>query len=270
MRILVSTAISSDDLLRIHLFDPLHIQLGERPALDENYPRRKAKGLFVYLYMNRGRWISKYQLLADLWPESEHADPGRVKHTIQILRSALEGQRQAGAWQVILERGGFYGFNAAANRWSDVEEFEAALALARRSSAAGDGDDARVHYARAVELRRGPFLAEFRYDDWAAVEIARQHDLYLQTLEEAARLEGSLGQHAAAIDLSRRAIREDPLHEGSYVELMRALWLDGRRTDALREYHRLREILAKRLEVEPQAQTTQLYDAIRRDAAIAI
>ncbi|MBV9132339.1 MAG: winged helix-turn-helix domain-containing protein, partial [Chloroflexi bacterium] len=77
------------EVLQIHLFEPLHIQLGARPPLDVNYPRRKAKALFVYLYLNRGRWISKYQLLADLWPESEHADPGRVKHTIQILRSAL-------------------------------------------------------------------------------------------------------------------------------------------------------------------------------------
>src|SRR5215472_5360367 len=100
MRILVPNATSSDELLRIHLFDPLHIQLGDRAALDENYPRRKAKALFVYLYLNRGRWISKYQLLADLWPESEHADPGRVKHTVQILRSALEGPRGTDGWQV--------------------------------------------------------------------------------------------------------------------------------------------------------------------------
>src|SRR5690349_1215953 len=98
------------EVLRIRLFEPFSVQLGERPAIDENYPRRKAKALFTYLYLNRGRWISKYQLLADLWPESEHADPGRVKHTIQILRAALEGPRPrfAGAWRIILEKGGFY------------------------------------------------------------------------------------------------------------------------------------------------------------------
>jgi LuxR family maltose regulon positive regulatory protein len=266
----VPSATPADDLLRIYLFEPMYIQLDNRPALDENYPRRKAKALFVYLYLNRGRWISKYQLLADLWPESEHADPGRVKHTVQILRSALEGPRGADGWQVILERGGFYGFNPAAERYSDVEDFEEKLAVARRSMSDGELDAARGHFAQALALRRGPFLAEFRYDDWAAVEIARQHDLYLQALEDSAKLEGSVGNYAAAIELSRCAIREDPLHENSYVELMRALWLSGRRTDALREYHHLRDLLAKRLEVEPQAQTTQLYDAIRRDTAIAI
>ena len=102
------------------------------------------------------------------------------------------------------------------------------------------------------------------------MEIARQHELYLQALEEAAQLEDSLSNYAAAIEFSRLAIREDPLQETSYYQLMHALWLDGRRTDALREYHRLREVLAKRLDIEPQAQTTQLYEAIRRGAAIAV
>lgn len=260
----------AEELLTIHLFEPFRVQFGEHTPIDENYPRRKAKALFAYLYLNRGRWLSKYQLLADLWPESENADPGRVKHTVQVLRSALEGPRPPDGWHVILERGGFYAFNTAAERHSDVEAFEEELRLARESRQAGDREGARAHYRRTIELRRGAFLSEFRYDDWAAVEIARQHDLYLQALEEAARLEETDANHARSIELLRMAIFEDPLHESAYVELMRSLWLDGRRTEALRTYHRLREVLAKRLEVEPQAQTTRLYEAIRRDQAVAV
>jgi DNA-binding SARP family transcriptional activator len=256
-------------LLRINLFEPLRVQLGAR-AIDEYYPRRKAKALFVYLYLNRGKQLSKYQLLADLWPESEHADPGRVKHTIQVLRSALEGPRPQEGWHVILERGGFYSFNVAAPRWCDAEDFEDKLQSAQQAAKAGSAEVARTHYAQALELHRGVFLAEFRYDDWAAVEIARMHDLYLQALEEAAALESTEAHYPRAIELLRLATLEDALHESSYVELMRNLWLDGRRTEALRVYHRLRELLAKRLEVEPQAQTTRLYEAIRRDEAVAV
>jgi DNA-binding SARP family transcriptional activator len=260
---------SSPLLLQINLFEPFRAQLGER-ILDEKYSRRKAKVLFIYLYLNRGRQISKYELLADLWPEAEHADPGRVKHTVQVLRASLEGPRPVDGWHVILERGGFYAFNTAAARYSDVEDFEEQLVLARRAREAGAAELARRHFARALDLRRGAFLSEFRYDDWAAVEIARQHELYLQTLEEAAGLAAAETNYARAIELLRTAILEDPLHESSYVELMRCLWLDGRRTDALRVYHRLREVLGKRLEVEPQAQTTRLYEAIRRDQQVAV
>src|SRR4030088_1372076 len=111
---------TAESLLRIYLFDPLSVQLGERTPIDEHFPRRKAKALFAYLYLKRGRQISKYQLLADLWPDAEHADPGRVKHTVQVLRAALEGPRPAGGWRVIQERGGFYFFNTALERYSDV------------------------------------------------------------------------------------------------------------------------------------------------------
>src|SRR3989440_2833518 len=110
--------------LKILLFEPLRVQYGERPPIDEYYPRRKAKALFVYLYLNRGRQISKYQLLADLWPEAEHADPGRVKHTVQVLRAALEGPRPPHGWEIVREQGGSYSFNGAVERYCDAEEFE--------------------------------------------------------------------------------------------------------------------------------------------------
>jgi len=127
---------TAESLLKIRLFEPIRVQFGDRPPIDENYPRRKVKALLVYLYLNRGRQISKYQLLADLWPEAEHADTGRVKHTVQVL------------------------------------------------------------------------------------------------------------------------IQEDALHESSYVELMRGLWLDGWRTEALRVYQRLRDVLTSSSEKRLVGQTS--------------
>jgi DNA-binding SARP family transcriptional activator len=246
--------------LRINLFEPLNIQLGEQPAIDEGYPRRKAKALFVYLYLNRGGWLTKYKILADVWPEASGTDPRRVKHTVQVLRAALEGPRPSGGWHIILERDGSYAFNAAAPRWSDVEEFQAEVRAARQAS---DSDLARAHYERAIDLRRGPFLAEFCYDDWAVAERAIQDELYLDVLEEAARVQSSGGDVRRAIELLRIAIREDPLRESSYVELMRSLARQGRRPEALCVYAKLRDILASRLNVDPRTETTELYHEIR-------
>jgi DNA-binding SARP family transcriptional activator len=208
-------------LLRINLFEPLCVQLGERPPLDEHYPRRKAKALFVYLFLNRGRWFSKYELLADLWPGAEDADPGRVKQTVQVLRSSLERPRPPHGWHVILEKCGSYAFNNAADRYSDVEEYEKEIDAARSAKASSDSGPARARYQRAIDLHRGAFLAEFRYDDWSAAEIARQHQLFLEVLEEAAGTESSDGNFHRAIELLRLATVEDPLRESSYVELMR-------------------------------------------------
>jgi len=261
---------SAETLLRIRLFEPFRAQFGGRPPIDEHFPRRKAKALFVYLYLNRGRHLSKYQLLADLWPQAEHADPDRVKHTVQVLRAALEGPRPTDGWQIIKERDGFYSFNLAAPRYCDAEEFEDQLMKARRTAQAGHPEVALQHYRRCLELHTGMFLAEFRYEDWAAVDIARHNELYLQGLEESAQLESSAGNFDGAIELLRQAVVEDPLRESSYVELMRYLWIKGQRTEALRTYHRLREVLVRRLDVEPQAQTARLYEAIRQDQALAV
>src|SRR5437899_4116966 len=41
---------TAEPLLKIRLFEPLRVQLDDRPPIDEYYPRRKAKALFVYLY----------------------------------------------------------------------------------------------------------------------------------------------------------------------------------------------------------------------------
>ena len=261
---------SADDVLRIRLFEPFRAQFGGRPPIDEHFPRRKAKALFVYLYLNRGRHISKYQLLADLWPQAELADPDRVKHTVQVLRAALEGPRPADGWQIIKEREGFYSFSVAAPRYCDAEEFEDQLLRARRARQAVHSELALQHYRRCIELHTGTFLAEFRYEDWAAVDIARHNELYLQVLEEGAQVESSAGDLDQAIELLRQAVSEDPLRESSYVELMRNLWIRGQRTEALRTYHRLREVLGRRLDVEPQAQTVRVYEAIRQDNALAV
>ncbi len=255
--------------LRIWLADSVRVEVGGRMAIDRHYPRRRAKALLVYLYLNRGHAFSKYQLLADLWPEVDCAEPGRVKHTVQVLRATLEGAASGSGRRYIQEHGGAYSFDAEAPRYSDIEDFDAELGLARRARSEGVAQEALVHYARAFDLRTGSFLAEYRYEDWAAAESARLQDSFLLALEEAARLEADQEALGRAIELLRQAITLDPLHESSYVDLMRYLWLDGRRTDALRVYHRLQDVLTKKLGVEPQAQTKRLYEQIRRDEALA-
>ena len=126
-------------------------------------------------------------------------------------------------------------------------------------------DEALDRYRNALGLWRQMFLAEFSYEDWAAVDVARLQDLFVEALESTAELESDQGAHDRAVDLLRRAILEDPLRERSHSQLMRELWLSGRRIEALRAYNNLREALARALDIEPRARTTRLYEAIRRD-----
>lgn len=265
---------TSSPVLRICLFGPLRVCMGERVLIDEHFARWKARALFVYLYLNRGHHVAKDEALEALWPGAAQNGAGRLKQAVLTLRSAIEphpaGTRPAGAaWRYIREKGGFYYFNAEAEYTSDAEEFERELALAGECRQRGDSDGALVHYRRTLGLRRGPFLHEFRQEHWAATESARLQELYLEALGDTARLYASRHELAPAIRLLRAALNEDSLYESAYLDLMQVLWLDGRHVEALRVYHRLREVLATHLQIEPEPRATRLYEAIRRDRAAA-
>jgi len=201
--------------------------------------------------------------------EEMPADSGRLKQTALVLRRALEGahSRRTG-WHYILERGGTYYFNTQVAYQCDLEDFEQELQHAYADRQAGEAGAALAHFQRAFALRRSELLPEFRYDDWASSHGVAEREQYLQALEDAARLHGARGDHARAIELLKRAAREDPLRESSAQQLMEWLSLKRDKTEALRVYTRLRNHLATKLQLEPNPVITALYHAIRSDHAV--
>lgn len=252
--------------LHIFLFGPMRVCNGEGHCIDEDFTRRKAKALFGYLYLHRGRLISKDELVESLWPEDEDPNPGRLKQLVMVLRHALEPNRPCGsASRFVPERGGYYYFNNKVEYSSDVEEFEHHVALAREHRNQGEIEPALEEYQKAIELRAGEFLDEFRYEDWATLERTRLKEMYLETLENAATLFAAQRCFVEAVKHLRMAIAEDKLRESAYIELMRFLWQDGKRSEALRTYESLKDVLAQQLDVEPDPEATKLYHTIRQD-----
>jgi DNA-binding SARP family transcriptional activator len=260
-RLICRTGPTGTAPLRLYLAGTVRVQIGEKTLMDRHYRRRRAKALLVYLYLRRGRPIAKHEIMTDLWPDAQPTDTGCIKHTVQVLRATPDRANGSRDWSYIVEQDGAYAFNSEAERWTDLEEFESQLAGAAHARALGRIHEALDRYRNALGLRRQMFLAEFSYEDWAAVDFARMQDLFVEALDSTAELESDQGAHDRAVDLLRRAILEDPLRERSHSQLMGELWLSGRRIDALRAYNNL----ARALDIEPRARTTRLYEAIRRD-----
>src|SRR5581483_8949630 len=238
-------------VLRAHLFGPLRIEVGDRVVIDEGFARRKAKALFAYLYLNRGKYVPKYRLLDALWPDADDVPPGRLKQTVSVLRAAIEPSASTGGpWLYIGERNGRYFFDTGAAYWAVV--------------------GALAHYRNAFVVRRAEFLPEFSAEDWAVAEATRLQELYLEALEDAAPLHAARGEYAMAVALLRRVIQEDPLREGAYASLMRVLVLEGKQAEALRTYQRRADVLARAFQVAPQREITRLYEAICRERAPSV
>src|SRR5437867_2405546 len=75
-----SAARAPEPLLRLHLFGPLRASIGGKVAIDEHFTRRKAKALLALLYLERGRYIPRDELIEQIWPTVDEltGDSGRL------------------------------------------------------------------------------------------------------------------------------------------------------------------------------------------------
>ena len=85
----------------------------------------------------------------------------------------------------------------------------------------------------------------------------------MQALIQLANYYERRGDYAQTQRYASRQLELDPWREEAHRQLMRVLVLSGQRSAALAQYETCRRILARDLSVEPEAETTALYEQIR-------
>ena len=96
---------------------------------------RQGRVLLAYLVLNRGRAVSRDELIAALWPQQPPADPAAALRTqLSRLRSALGTNSLAGRDTVELQ--------LPEATWVDVEAAEKAIESAEAALAASEWKDA--------------------------------------------------------------------------------------------------------------------------------
>ena len=121
----------------------------------------------------------------------------------------------------------------------------------------------------AVELYRGEFMAGFSlpsapFEEWLLAQRERLRLQALDALQALAAYHERRGEHEQALRYARRQLELEPWREAAHRQCMRALALRGERAAALAQYEACRRALAEELGVEPEAETTALYERIRR------
>ena len=113
---------------------------------------------------------------------------------------------------------------------------------ARRSTAATPAVAAET-LTEALELCRGPPLADFTYEPFAQNEIARLEELRLVALENRIEADLELGRHDALVGELEALVAEHPTRERLRGQLMLALYRSGRQSEALESYQDARRTL---------------------------
>jgi DNA-binding SARP family transcriptional activator/pimeloyl-ACP methyl ester carboxylesterase/tetratricopeptide (TPR) repeat protein len=236
------------------------------PALEcsggsQPIPRRKARALLAYLAVTQ-QSHSREALVALFWPEYDHRS-GRsdLSRILSSLRKTL------GSDFFLTDRESVT-LNREAGLWIDVHHFRKQLEACRTT--ADQDDDCHQKLTSALELYRADFLTGFTlpgcpdFDEWQLLQTeALRRDLGW-VLEKLIHIHEARDDLAQAIDYARRWVGLDPLHEPAQRRLIALYASNGQLAEAHRQYRVCERLLTEELGVEPQPETKQLYERIRK------
>jgi predicted ATPase/DNA-binding SARP family transcriptional activator len=247
--------------LRLYLFG---LPRGERGGKALEIRRRKALALVAYLAATR-QPHSRDGLAAMLWPDNDQSS------ALANLRRELSRLKNTLGDDVLLIDRLQVSLNPEANVWVDVDLFQRRIAFADGHAHAPDEPcgECRAALSEAVALYTDDFMAGFslpeglEFEEWQFF----QAEGYRQSLAEGLqRLIGWVvvdGAFEEAVDLARRWVALDALHEPAQRQLMQLYAWSGQHAAALRQYEECRRLLEEELGVEPEPATTALFEAIR-------
>jgi DNA-binding SARP family transcriptional activator len=216
----------------------------------------KERCLLAVFTVNLGAAVPEALLVDALW---DGAPPRTATKTLQNyvlrLRRRLDGCGDA----AILTRPTGYVLDGLT---TDAATARVLVAKGRRAAERGACAVAISRFDEALAQWRGPALAEFAHQAWAATEAAGLSELRASTAEERIAALLAVGRHRDAVAECDKLVAEEPLRERRWTQLMLALYRDGRQGEALEAFRRLRAVLVDELGVEPGPEARRLEAAI--------
>jgi SARP family transcriptional regulator, regulator of embCAB operon len=205
---------------------------------------RHAQALFALLVLAR-RPRSRDALAADLWPEADSASSAALRQALWLIRNACT---TAGipADTILDVEAETIGLRPDVKIAVDTDWFEACVREADCST------------ETAVELYRGD-LAEGLGHDCFAAERERLSDLFEDALGEVGENRLLAGDLTGARAAAERLLARDPLREEAHALIIAVHGMTGSRSQVVRQYRRLRTVLARELDVEPLPETEATY-----------
>lgn len=237
------------------------------------FESNKVRGLLAYLAVEADRPHQRSALAGLLWPDQdEQLARTNLRHVLRQLRQSLADHQAPVPLLLVTQQS--IQINPAADLALDTARFSALVAACERCPHEAVENCAACieRYSEAAALYQGPFLAGLDlhdselFDEWAALQRERLHRLALEVYFTLASCHERRGAYERARQYAWRQIELEPWREEAHRQLMRVLTLSGQRSAALAQYAQCRAILADELGVEPDSETTALYEQIRAGA----
>ncbi|HYI16661.1 MAG TPA: BTAD domain-containing putative transcriptional regulator, partial [Thermomicrobiales bacterium] len=233
-----------------------HLSLDDVPV---HLERRNSLALLAYLVLT-DRPHSRDELATLL--AGDIGDAAARKR----LRNALADLVEHGFGDFLLTSRQTVAFNAALPHCLDVrqlDEISAGGAAPEPNDLAWAADRCDWELLTGLAPRDAP-----AFETWLAAERERRG----QQLRELARRQlewlVASSQLEAGISLAHRLLAAEPWNEDVHRNIMRLLARSGQIPAALAQYERCRDTLAEELGIEPQLETTALFERLKAGAVI--
>ena len=214
----------------------------------------KQRALLALLIVHRNEIVPVDTLVDGLWD----GRPPATAH--KIIQGYVSQVRRAIGGDVLQTRPGGYRLELAPDD-VDAVRFEGLLERGRASLTTNPRAAVEL-LNEAMQLWRGPALAEFGALDFAVGEADRLDQLRLLALEGRIEADIALGRHAAIIPELRALTRAYPLREDLRGLHMLALYRAGRQGESLAVYADARTTLVEELGIEPGDPLVRLEHSI--------
>jgi DNA-binding SARP family transcriptional activator len=205
---------------------------------------RHAQALFGLLVLVR-RPRSRETIAADLWPEAEANTAGSMRQALWLVRQALVSVGISPTDLLDIEG------DTVGIRMDAAIELDTA-ALERCLDANGCGPE------EAISRYRGDLLEGLGHDCFAS-ERERLADRYEDALAVVAEQRLEAGDLDGARIAATRLLARDPLREEAHAVLIAVHGQIGSRSQVVRQYRRLSDVLSRELGERPLPDTEAIY-----------
>ena len=242
-------------VLRIHLLGSFHLVYDGTSLTSVHSPR--VQSLLTYLLLHRHTPQPRQQLAFLFWPDTTHSQArNNLRQTLHQLRGEFPGVDH------------FMDSEPSTLIWRsevpfdlDVADFEEEILKADSAERLMNQSATQTALEQAANLYQGDLLPGC-YDEWILPEREQLHQQYLRVLERLVRLLEEQRDYALAIQYAQQLLRDDPVHEDTYLRLIRLHALNHNRAAALRTYHTCVSTLEHELGVKPGASTREAYERL--------
>ncbi|MEU2156229.1 BTAD domain-containing putative transcriptional regulator [Streptomyces sp. NPDC019396] len=225
----------------------------------------KARELFLYLLINRGRTVDREELHAALWPDRNRSAGSSsvkvAKHAVHQILSGQQAAEEQPAAEIVFNE---YGYTLKVHdAWLDFEEFERLCNEGHRAAARSDRITAAAYYRRALELHVGDFLPG-ESADWAREQQDWVRSLALGAADFLLQEALDRGELPEVIDVCRRTLDIDPYQEDVYRTLIQVHGDLGQLGQARSWYKLCSARMSNGLDIDVSPDTQRLFERVLR------